>query len=442
MSLNYFINKKYIPCDGSLEIIKSFAANTDSDVLVFPDVHYKKGCSIANGMLISSIDKIYPSCLGVENCGYSFGTINCDNENTLVNSFRNLSQNITDLDRMHTYTSAFVVNTLKKHLVNNYNLYPESYQYINIFSVDELISFTELLLDDILIEKARKSLCCLGGGNHFFEIHKIEKIYEDGQFKPNQYIFMLHTDSIAVGGYLYELFSDLHEMKNNKSLLNWLRIERFKFYQKSYFKKISEKIPGICKDLDMMLCPQNKYQSICTTSPLGSLIILSHKIAACFGEMNREEIIKMWADKNISYSMLASHSHDSVTIEKHLGKMRTVHRNGVQYIGRDPYCILPSAMGNYSYIMRNAFNEHLYFSANHGTGRIKDKHIARAHFKSEATEAELKNKNVELFKIGKCNLAEQNMHAFKEPSVIAEEMERYKIANKVAMTVPIAVIKG
>ena len=75
MSLKYLISKELIPNDGSISIIEEFEKNTNADILVFPDVHFKRGAMIANGMLISSQYNIYLSCLGVENCGFTFGKI-------------------------------------------------------------------------------------------------------------------------------------------------------------------------------------------------------------------------------------------------------------------------------------------------------------------------------------------------------------------------------
>ena len=48
MSLKYLVSKEYIPEDGSVEIIQKFENNTNAEVLVFPDVHMKKGAMIAN----------------------------------------------------------------------------------------------------------------------------------------------------------------------------------------------------------------------------------------------------------------------------------------------------------------------------------------------------------------------------------------------------------
>jgi RNA-splicing ligase RtcB len=159
--------------------------------------------------------------------------------------------------------------------------------------------------------------------------------------------------------------------------------------------------------------------------------------------MNRDAIIELWSNsQGINHTKMGSHSHDNITAELHNGSVKMVHRNGVQNIGQDKYCILPSAMGNYSYVMLNSFNEEAYFSTNHGTGRMQDKHIARDCYTEAMTTEEMKKARVSLFRVGNGNLAEQNMHAFKEPTGIVEEMERNKLARRSAKTQPMAVIKG
>ena len=178
-------------------------------------------------------------------------------------------------------------------------------------------------------------------------------------------------------------------------------------------------------------------------SSMGKALVLAHKLSSIFGEMNRDSIISAWAKtQNIEIEKIASHSHDSITLEQHGGGVRVVHRNGVQNLGRDRYCALPSAMGNFSYIMKNAFNEEAYYSTNHGTGRMQDKHIARACYTEAATKKEMQQRRVALFRVGDGSLAEQNMHAFKDPETIISEMERNGLAFRAAKIYPIAVIKG
>ena len=78
MSIKYLVEENLIPDDGSKEIIENFSNKTADEtleLLVYPDVHYKKGARVANGMLTASKTSIYPAMLGVANCGFAFGKL-------------------------------------------------------------------------------------------------------------------------------------------------------------------------------------------------------------------------------------------------------------------------------------------------------------------------------------------------------------------------------
>lgn len=443
MSLKYLIDSKYIPDDGAKEVIKNFAEKTEADIIIFPDVHMKKGALIANGMLISSKTNIYLSCLGVENCGYTFGIIRNKDNDSLVESFASFSKILRERSTLLKYTKNDILNIFDLYLADEFKKKQFLYEFLGFNSLNELINTAHVILDEHLLQVAANSLCTLGGGNHFFEVHKIVDVYEDSDLKIGDYIYMLHSDSIAVGDIIYELFSDLHEMRRTGYLKERLRVAKFQYYQKKYFKNICKLDSAIEKDLHLILNPRDNYQAIDIRTPLGKVLMLAHNLSSVFGEMNRDAIIREWSEsQEIEHVKMGSHSHDNITVELHDGEIRMVHRNGVQDIGQDSICILPSAMGDYSFIMRNTFNEEAYYSTNHGTGRMQDKHIAKESYTEQQTEEELKEKRVALFRVGNGNLAEQNMKAFKEPIGIVEQMEINNLAKRVARTYPIAVIKG
>lgn len=443
MSLKYLIDTQYIPDDGAKEVIETFEKNTGADILVFPDVHMKRGALIANGMLVSSPYSIFLSCLGVENCGFTFGKINENNVQKLIKSFEKFSCLLRDRSELPFYSKKQIIDLFDEYLDRDYKEKHFLYNFLGYSTINELLDAAHIVLDDKILTVAAKSLCTLGGGNHFFEIHRVVETYEDGLLKKDDYVYMLHSDSISVGDTIYELYSDLHEMNRTGSLREKYRVAKFKMYQRKYFKSICKKINGIESDLFLMFKPKDDYQAIDIRTPLGKILMLAHNLSSLFGEMNRDAIIKDWSTtQGIHQEKISSHSHDNVSVEMHNGQIKIVHRNGVQNIGKDPYCILPSAMGDFSYVMKNTYNNDAYFSTNHGTGRMQDKHIAREHYTETLTIKEMEERNVALFRVGNGNLAEQNMHAFKEPAGIIQEMERNKLAKKAAKTYPIAVIKG
>ena len=104
--------------------------------------------------------------------------------------------------------------------------------------------------------------------------------------------------------------------------------------------------------------------------------------------------------------------------------------------------MLPSAMGNYSYILKNPRNREAFYSANHGTGRMKDKHIARENYTEKETINDLENKRIKFYHIGNGNIAEQSLKAFKSIDTVLSDMKKYNLGSKVAKTMPILIMKG
>ena len=176
---------------------------------------------------------------------------------------------------------------------------------------------------------------------------------------------------------------------------------------------------------------------------MGRELLFDHNLAYIFGQINRNEILHNWAEINdIELEVLFSHAHDNISVEKYDAVTMFIQRNGVQYIGKDSYYLLPGAMGTPAFIFENSYNGHAYYSANHGTGRFQDKHIARKMYDDVQTVNELEQSNILLFRVGNGNMSEQNAHAFKNVSEISEIMSKYKLGKKVVKMVPLAVVKG
>ena len=440
------MDQEYIPDDGSAELISAFCEHSDCDMFIYPDVHLKRNSKMANGTLISSRNQIYLSCLGVENCGFTFGKVNESNRDKLVESFKKYAEFLKNRHHQIRYTQGDVMQMFESRLLADYNDRKFLYDFLGFATKEEMISQAKKIISGWILKKASDTLCTLGGGNHFFEIHEIVENYSKNElFNTGRFFFMLHSDSIAVGDLIFNLYSDLFEMTANSSgtVKSKIRIALFKLYRKLYYHRIGLSYKIHKKELDKFFKHSDDYQYIDADSVVGKSLLFAHNISSLFGEMNRDEILNNWVKfQNINIETIGSHSHDSVSVEMHNGEIKIVHRNGVQNIGEDKYCILPGAMGSYSYILENARNNEAYFSTNHGTGRIQDKHIAKKAYTEQGTEQDLNNRNICLFRAGEGNLAEQNRNAFKNPYLITEEMQKYNLAKPIAKTCPIAIIKG
>lgn len=442
MNVHYFVDEKLIPNDGSKERIERFAANGEQkdNMYIYPDVHYKNGACGVNGVLIKSERYIYPSYLGVENCGFTVGEI-CEDidEKGIFNSIEKYVCALQQGEKKR-YTNEETLDMFEAYLEKEYVKKQDFYNSLGMRNVDELEKEAEKLLKGNLLKCASESLGYMGGGNHFFEIHELlENAYGKAIAK---YIIILHSDSVSVGNRINLLFSNLSELNYQVGIKKVVskseeRIRQALFYIK---RGIWYKAP---MDVIKLMFSKNIFRTIDCNSALGKEILFAHNIAAIFGDMNRNSIIHEWSSiSNISYKTLFSHSHDSIKLEYIDGDPYVIQRSGVQFLGDDSYFALPGAMGNGIFIMENSRNKEAFFSANHGAGRIQDKHIARQFYKTEDTMADLSKHKIKLFQIGKVRISEQDRRAFKNMESVAEEMEKYKLGRVVARTRPIAIVKG
>ena len=456
MSIKYLVEENLIPHDGSKEIINNFYTKTKDknlEIVIYPDVHYKKGARIVNGMLTASDSFIYPAMLGVANCGFTFGRVKnvfIDDREKLEETFNEYSKILKAYNSTYIYTENEIYNKFYDYLEKFY--YDEKYKYlfefVGIDSLEDLKKSVKEVLTKKQIDTARKTLGTLGGGNHFFELQYVEESYNK-DFLKGEIIFILHSDSIAVGDRINLLFSNLSELDRLKfkpkgeliRLVNRLRqIKYFMLKTKLFWKEPKEVLN--------LIFSNNDFRTINANTNTGKTLIKAFFLASIFGDMNRDTILENYEKvaKNIipdiKLEILGSHSHDSLMVEKYEDKYKIVQRNGVQRVKEDKYFVLPGALGTESYIMENPYNENIFYSSNHGVGRFLDKHIAKKEFDENTTEVELKKRNMKLYRVGNGNISEQNPNAFKDVSKVTEIMKKKNIGKKAAKLRPICSMKG
>lgn len=445
MSIKYFVSRKNIPDDGSDKILDIFASHIDFDdteVYIYPDVHYKRGARVVNGMLLKSKKYIYPACLGVENCGFTFGKTNNATEEELKQSFKKYSKYLKPYNAIKSLSKKEMLDIFFDYLKKDFNKRISFYSFLGLKNAESAFRLAKKCLTKDIMRSAIATYCSLGGGNHFFEIHKVVET-QDKSIKKNDFFFILHSDSIAVGDKINLRYSNLSELdcirdtKSGRREIRHIRKKQFLYFLKNglFF---SNPIATF-----KLLYSQKDYRGIEFNTPIGKRLLFEHNLAGIFGEINRDAIISNWAKiTNTDIQVLGSHCHDSVMYEEIDNQHFILQRNGVQRIGDDELFLLPSAMGNYSYVMKNTKNPKAFFSANHGTGRNQDKHIARDCYKEDETINDMENDNILFCRIGNGNIAEQSKKAFKDVSLVLQEMEKHNLGHPIAKIKPVAIMKG
>ena len=255
MSVKFFVDNEYIPNDGSKLIIEKFDKNTGCDIFVYPDVHFKRNSKMANGTLISSSNYIFPSCLGVENYGFTFGKVENTTKEKLLESFENYSKILSSNSLKREYSRSRIMKLLLKEIELEYEKNQYLYEYLGLLNSYEVKKEALQLMSGSMMSFAKRTICNLGGGNHFFEVHEIvESNNENGAINNGDYIFMLHTDSIFVGDILFNLFSNLSEISANSGdgLKSKIKILLLRLYRKIYFEKIGISYRKNKKDLKVL----------------------------------------------------------------------------------------------------------------------------------------------------------------------------------------------
>ena len=455
MSIKYLVDEQFIPDDGSREIINNFYTKTEDEeleLLVYPDVHYKKGARVANGMLTASKNYIYPAMLGVANCGFTFGkldNVSIEDRAKLEKSFEEYSKTLKAYNKTKVYTNDEIYNIFYKYLDNFYNdsKYKELFEFVDISSLDDLQNSVKEIFSEYHIDIASKTLGTLGGGNHFFELQYVEENYNNS-YKNGDIIFILHSDSIAVGDRINLLFSNLSELSHVRGIRGNAKKIINKLMQIQYFTLKNGLFFTEPKEVFNLLYSENDYRKIDATTKTGKTLIKAFFLATIFGDMNRDMILKNYENiakeilGEIKLNILGSHSHDSLMIEKNNETIKVVQRNGVQCVVNDQTFILPGALGTESYLMENPNNEDAYHSSNHGVGRFLDKHVAKKEFTAEATQKELEKRNMKLYRVGSGNIAEQNLNAFKDVFEVTNIMQKNNLGKRVAKLRPICSMKG
>lgn len=454
--MKYFIDENLIPNDGSYDIIKSFEQEwkkKDVEIVLYPDLHHKKGSKVVNGMLTSSNNMIIPAMLGVENCGFTFGKIDnmfIQDRILLEKSFELYSHKLKDYDSQKKYS----IDSLRQELLRRITrLFQDKkmkiFDYLSITSLEKLNEIFEQNFTSDFLKLASRSLGTLGGGNHFFELYSIEEIYDESfGMKTGNVIFILHSDSIEIGDRINLLFSNLSELNYLTGMKRLITVVRKRIRQFMYFAFGNSLLFSQWKDIKNLILNEDAYRMIYAESKLGKSLIFMFFLAAVFGEMNREIILNQYADllstMNKKYKLIpfGSHSHDSINVESVNGKLRIVQRNGVQFLGDSPLFALPGALGTASYIFKNNKNKNAFYSANHGVGRLIDKHIAREKFSGIDMNEVIKQRGVKLYRVGKGNISEQHPDSFKNVESIVEVMEKNHLGCKVAKLRPITSLKG
>ena len=289
------------------------------------------------------------------------------------------------------------------------------------------------------IERGMPQLGTLGAGNHFLEIQKVDKIYDEkiakifGIEKEGQITMMIHSGSRGLG---HQIASDYIKLME----------------EKYGFKDLP--------DRELVNAPINSnlgqkyYKAMCCAInyAFANRQMMEHWIRDCF-----KKVMGSSEGMNQVYDVC----HNLAKFEKHEidGKERLVciHRKGATRSfgpGRQevPYVyknvgqpvLIPGSMGTASYLLvgTKTAEEISFGSTAHGAGRVSSRHAMIRSLRGEDVIRDLEAKGIEVKGNSLKGIAEEAPEAYKPIDEVIRVSHGVGIGNKVCRLVPLGVIKG
>ncbi|MGV9172963.1 MAG: RtcB family protein [Promethearchaeia archaeon] len=284
----------------------------------------------------------------------------------------------------------------------------------------------------------------LGSGNHFLEIQKVDKIFNEevakklGIFGENQVTVMIHTGSRAMG---HQICTD--------SLRN---VERA---MKKYNIEVPDRelacVPANTKEaenyLSQMACAANF--GFCNRQ------LITHWIRESFEQIFNQDTDDM--DLNLIYGVC----HNILKKEEHEinGKKRklNVHRKGAtrcfpanhpeipqdyQSVGQP--ALIPGTMGSASYLCvgKPKAMDLSFGSTAHGAGRQMSRRGADRRWRARDVINSLNSEGILIKSSSMKTVAEEAPGAYKKVDEVVQVTHDLGIAEKIARLVPLGVVKG
>jgi len=284
----------------------------------------------------------------------------------------------------------------------------------------------------------------LGSGNHFLEIQKVDRIFNErvakafGITHEGQVTVMIHCGS---RGYGHQICSD------------YLRIME-RAVQKYHIELPDRELacaPGTSPEA------RDYYQALaCAVNyAFANRQMITHWVRQSF-----EQVFKMPADK-IGLGLVYDVAHNIAKIEEHNVNGKTVkvwvHRKGAtrafppghkdvpaDYRSLGQPVIIPGSMGTSSWVLVGTQRamEITFGSTAHGAGRMLSRAAATKRFTGAEIRRDLESRGIVVRAASMTVLAEEADPAYKNVDKVAEVSNAVGIATYVARLVPIAVVKG
>lgn len=312
------------------------AYSKDAHVRMMPDIHAGKGCTIGTTMKVQ--DKVCPNLVGVD---ISCGMLTC--------ALSDKSIDFAELDK-----------AIRERVPSGFSIHQESLIQSTLVPLDKLYC-----KDHVDLERAKRSVGTLGGGNHFVEIDK--------NSEGNLYL-IVHSGSRNLGKQVAEYYQR-EAIKSCRTV-----------------KVTEEEIQEIVKEMKRQGRQAEIEGRIKTLRSANSTETVVKDLAYLSGEMfdnyiHDMRILEEYA--RINRLTMAGEIADAInldivdtftTVHNYIDTDNMILRKGSVSAQEGEILLIPINMRDGSLLCRGKGNEDWNFSAPHGAGRLMSRGAAKREF--------------------------------------------------------------
>jgi len=293
-------------------------------------------------------------------------------------------------------------------------------------------------------KRGSSQLGTLGAGNHFLEIARVDKIFHPGHAavfginSPNQVVVWVHTGSRGFG---HQVATDYIKVMDRAAT------------------KYDMKLPArelVCAPLKSKEAEDYYEAMSCAVNwAFINRHIIMHQVRQAF-----EDVFKRSAE-DMGMELVYGMTHNTAKREEHEVDGRrvqaVVHRKGAarafgpgrkdlpqDYRAIGQPVLLVGTMGTASYLMKGTERgeERSFASTAHGAGRVMSRAGARRRFRANDIINDLKRKGIVVKAASGRIVEEESPDSYKDIHRVADVSHEVGLAEKVMVSVPIAVAKG
>lgn len=298
------------------------------------------------------------------------------------------------------------------------------------------------MVSSLAHKRGEPQLGSLGSGNHFLEIQRVDKIFDEEAAKvmgitEGDVTVLIHCGSRGLGHQICKDYLVVCEQSYRKYDID------LPDRQLACVPHLSEE--GIAYK-KAMACAMNYAWS--------NRQAITHWVRDSF------RVVFNQSEEDLGVRLVYDIAHNSAKVENHKvngGKEVVVHRKGAtrafpagnpaippkyRCIGQPTF--IPGSMGSASWILLGKPNslEMTFGSTVHGAGRLMSRTATHKNYNYKQVVEQLEQQQIVLKSQTRYDVVEEAPQAYKDVDTIAHISDALGIATKVARLVPIGVIKG